>query len=216
MRFPRTASLLVIAVTLVFGSLSVAQSAEAGGRSCTGWESRKVEPNYIRVLDTRTGQVHKVKFKRYVAQVMASGEWPGRLPNATLKAGAMATKQFAWYYTLKGNWRGGVSRGRCYDVVNTTQDQLWRPGAKPVPSQNRAVNAVWGLSAWKWNTRFFLTGYRAGYAQTCGADANGWKLYARSAKNCAKRGWSWKRILKKYYSKTAFRWNAEALASRAK
>lgn len=176
--------------------------------SCTGWTSRKVEPNYIRVLDTRTNTRHKVRFKKYVRQVMASGEWPSRLPYATLVAGAQATKQYAWYYTLRGNYRGGRDRyGRCFDVVNTTNDQLWKPWVWGTKKQQRAVNAVWGLSLWKWNTRFFLTGYRAGSTSRCAADANGWKLYAMSAKACAKMGWSGKRILKRYFSKSAHRWS---------
>jgi hypothetical protein len=138
MWFPRTLLSALIAVAVLLSVVSFAQPIEARGRSCTGWTSRMVEPPKIRVLDTRTGKVHKVKTERYVAQVMASGEWPGRLPEATLKAGAFATKQYVHYYALKGHHRGGVSRGRCYDVVNTTADQLWRPGAKPTPSQIRA------------------------------------------------------------------------------
>ena len=204
----RTLLLMVFAIVVIVpsGMMTQAKPVEAGSRSCTGWESRRTPPNYIRVLVTQTGEVKKVRFKTYVAKVMASGEWPGRLHSQTLKAGAFATMQYAWYHSLKGKWRGGVSRGKCYDVVNTTNDQLFRPGARPVKSQWRAVNAVWGHTLWKWGTRFFLTGYRAGSTSVCAADAHGWKLYAKSAENCAKkRNWSWKRILKKYYSKSFFK-----------
>jgi hypothetical protein len=197
--------LLLVALIVATATLGMSQPAAASGRSCTGWESRKVEPNYIRVLDTRTRKVHKVKFKRYVAQVMASGEWPGRLPYAALIAGAQAVKQFGWYYALKGNWRGGRSGGKCYDVDNTTNYQLWQHWAVPTPKQKRAVNAVWGLSLWKWNLRFFLTGYRTGYSRVCASDVNGWKLFERSVVACAKKGWSGKRILHRYFTKTAMR-----------
>ena len=199
----RAGILLLVGLIVATATFTMSQPAAASGRSCTGWESRKVEPNFIRVLDTWTGQVHKTKFERYVRQVMASGEWPSRLPYAALVAGAQATKQYGWYYALKGHWRGGISRGKCYDVVNTTQDQLWRPSTWATPKQHRAVNAVWGLSMWKWGRKFFLTGYRAGYSRVCAGDANGWKLYAASAAACARQGWSAKRILKRYFTKTS-------------
>ena len=67
--------------------------------SCTGWTSTVTPPNKIRVLRTRKGVVETVDFRKYVARVMASGEWPSRLKMATLEAGALATKQYAWYYT---------------------------------------------------------------------------------------------------------------------
>ena len=54
----------------------------------------------------------QVGFRRYVAEVMASGEWPGRLHTTTLEAGAVATKQYAWYYALKGHHRSGYSPQR--------------------------------------------------------------------------------------------------------
>jgi hypothetical protein len=195
--------LLLVATIVATATFSMSQPAAASG-SCTGWQSRKVEPNYIRVLDTRTRQVHKVKFQRYVRQVMASGEWPGRLPQAALVAGAQAVKQFGWYYALSGHWREGRSGGKCYDVENTTNDQLWQHWAVPTPKQHKAVNAVWGLSLWKWNSRFFLTGYRTGYSRVCASDVNGWKLYERSVVACAKRGWSGFRILRRYFTQTTF------------
>lgn len=201
----KATTLLILLGVLLVTSMGFAQTALAGGSSCTGWQSRKTEPNYIRVLDTSTGKVHKVPFKRYVLQVMASGEWPTRLPFAVLVAGAQATKQYAWYYTLKGHWRGGKSHGRCYDVVNTTRDQIWHPKAHSTEKQLRAVNSIWGLSLWKirkGNDRFFLTGYRSGTSSICARDADGWKLYARSAAACARKGWSGEKILREYYSKT--------------
>ena len=132
---------------------------------------------------------------------MASGEWPGRLHMTTLEAGAVATKQYAWYYALKGHHRSGFRRnGRCYDVRDDTMDQLFRPErARPTKRQLRAIEATWGLTLRK-NGRFFLTGYRAGTAQRCAADANGWKLYARSVQACARKGWSRQRVQRAYLS----------------
>ena len=129
---------------------------------------------------------------------MASGEWPSRLKMATLEAGALATKQYAWYYAMKGNHRSHYARnGQCYDVRDDTNDQLYKHYARPDARQKKAVDKTWGLSLRK-NGSFFLTGYRAGARARCAADANGWKLYASSVDACAENGWSYMRILKTY------------------
>jgi hypothetical protein len=173
----------------------------AAARSCTGWTSKVVPPSTIRVLRTRSGRVQTVPFRRYVAEVMASGEWPSRLHMTTLEAGAVATKQYAWYHALKGNHRSGFRRsGRCYDVRDDVTDQLYRPErARPTQRQLRAIQATWGLTLRK-KGRFFLTGYRAGTAARCAADANGWKLYAKSVQACARKGWSRQRVQRAYLS----------------
>ena len=171
--------------------------------SCgTGHVSRVHPPGTIKVLRTRSGRVQTVDFRRYVAVVMASGEWPTWMPRAALEAGAVATKQYAWYYTLRGNHRSSyrTERGACYDVRDDTIDQLFRPEwAKPSRKQLAAIDATWGLTLRK-NGRFFLTGYRAGTAKRCAADANGWHLFAQSVMACAEeRGWSRQRIQDAYY-----------------
>ena len=170
----------------------------AAGASCTGWTSINTPPRSIKVLNRRLGKVEKVPFRTYVKRVMASGEWPGRLKMATLEAGALFTKQYAWYYAMKGNHRAGmVYDGKCYDVNDDTSDQLYKHYVKPDARQQKAVDKTWGLSLRK-NGKFFLTGYRAGISTSCAADANGWKLYALSVEACAKKGWTVQRILKAY------------------
>lgn len=188
-----------VATAMSVPQLTTPTSAEAS--SCTGWTSRVVPPKTIKVLRTGSGRIDKVDFRKYVAEVMASGEWPGRLRKATLEAGAVVTKQYAWYYTMKGNHRSSYRRGgTCYDVRDDTNDQLYRPErATPTAKQQAAINKTWALTLRK-NGRFFLTGYRYGTTDTCAADANGWKLYERSAEDCAGRGWSFQRILRKYLS----------------
>jgi hypothetical protein len=124
------------------------------------------------------------------------------MPQAALEVGAVAVKQYAWYHALKGNHRASYrSRGgECYDVRDDVRDQLFRPAsARPTRKQLRAIDTTWGLSLRK-NGRFFLTGYRAGSARRCAADADGWHLFARSVADCARdRGWSRKRIQQAYY-----------------
>ena len=204
---------LTLGTLLALSLLAVPQLASpapVAAGSCTGWTSTVHPPIKIRVLRTRTGRVETVDFRKYVARVMASGEWPSRLKMATLKAGALATKQYAWYYTLKGNHRAHYIRnGKCYDVRDDTTDQLYKHYASPTARQWQALNQTWNLSLRK-NGRFFLTGYRAGSTRNCGADANGWKLYAKSVQACANQGWSYERIVKRYLSPNLdFVWSSQ-------
>jgi hypothetical protein len=174
--------------------------ATAAASSCTNWSSRHTPPPTIRVLTDHNRVVVK-NFRDYVAMVMASGEFPSSLPDAVLQAGATAVKQYAWYYALKGNHRPEdfTSRGVCFDVRSDTTDQLFKTYAAPTDKQVRAVDATWALTLRK-GTRFFLTGYRSGTTSRCGADADGWHLYARSAAACARLGWSRQRIQAYYYA----------------
>lgn len=191
----------LVAVAVLFPAVAISAPEPVAANSCTGWTSTVVPPDTIRVL-RRDGVVETVPFKRYVRKVMASGEWSPSLPKALLRAGAQATKQFAWYHSLKGNHRSSfvTADGKCYDVVATTRDQLYKPGAKVYPAHRKASNAIWDLSLHR-NNRFILTPYRAGTVKVCAADADGKRLYARSARRCAnKLGWSAKRILRVYYS----------------
>jgi hypothetical protein len=176
--------------------------APAAAACGTNWASKKEPPPTIRVLRTQTGRVEKVDFKRYVVVVMASGEWPTTMPKALLEAGALATKQYAWYYALKGNHRAEyrTASGACYDVRDDSVDQVYRPErAEPTKKQSAARDALWGLSLRK-RDRFFLTGYRQGSATKCEADADSWRLYARSARDCVKRlDYDSERVLRAYY-----------------
>jgi hypothetical protein len=205
----RALGVLIGLALLVPVSAGSPAPVEASSRSCTGWTSTVVPPTSIRVL-RRDGVVATVKFKTYVAKVMASGEWPSHLPSALLRAGAQASKQFAWYHSLRGNHRSSfvTASGKCYDVVATTRDQLYKPGASVTRKQKRAVNAIWDLSLYRDN-KFILTPYRAGQKVPCAADADGKRLYAKSARRCAANGWSATRILRTYYGGN----NAVALVS---
>ena len=191
-------AVLALAVSLLIPvAAGSPQSVQAAG-SCTGWGSTTVPPNSIRVLRTATGAVETVDFRRYVLTVMGR-EWGPYLPIEMLKAGAQAVKQYAWYFTLEGRHRGGFSDGRCYDVKDSTADQLYRPeGTTIYDKQRNAVDAMWGLSLHE-SGRFILTQYRTGQAVPCASDADGVRLFARSATRCANAGWSAQRILQAYY-----------------
>lgn len=176
-------------------------------------------PRTIRVLRTKrdktpwkvAGTVQQVDFRDYVAVTMAV-EWPEHYPGQTLRAGAIATKQFAWYYIL--NYRGGTKRvdGEkvCYDVVDSTVDQYYYPEKYgvgmprgPGPKILGAIDETWDISLRKYkastdSSRFFLTGYRSGSSNKCGADANGFKLYHHSTRACGQDELKWQEILRLY------------------
>lgn len=201
----RLTALQLVVLSLALALLVTLLAApEPVAAACgTEWTSRTEPPPKILVLRSGTGNVQEVDFKRYVAVVMASGEWPTTLHRAVLEAGAQAVKQYAWYYALKGNHRAGYSSpgGRCYDVRDDSRDQVFRPeSAEPTEKQKAARDRLWGLSLRK-RDRFFLAGYRGGTATECAADADGWRLYTSSARDCAKRlDYDGLRILEAYYS----------------
>ncbi|MDQ3492627.1 MAG: fibronectin type III domain-containing protein [Chloroflexota bacterium] len=189
---PHLAIAMVIAFAVPFTTpLAGGGAPVRAGSSCgTNHDSKSTPPSTIRVHRTASDTVDIVPFREYVGIVMASGEWPYYLPQAVLEVGATATKQYAWYYTLEGNHRSWyrTENGVCYDVKDTTNDQLFRPERADVKqNQLDAVEATWDLTLRKFG-RFFLTGYRAGTESECGADANGWKIYAKSAVDCAEKG----------------------------
>jgi hypothetical protein len=199
-------------------ALSIAASAVAAGPaapvalsagSCTGWESILEPPSTIRV-GRADGRVEVVEFRRYVGIVMAR-EWSATHPPATIEAAAVAVKQYGWYYARKGKWRSSYinAAGECYDVKSTTADQLYQPEKVESVNPNfwAAIDATWGLSVRK-SDRFFLTGYRSGQTGECGADANGWKLFARSIAGCGRDGLTREQIQLIYYAPdVTFHWS---------
>lgn len=195
------------------------QAVKAGttDKACTGWRSTLFPPKTIRVLQTRgpdAGKVYRdpadptgmtpleIPFREYVGITMAA-EWPGFYPPEVLKMGAIAVKQFAWYYTIV--YRGGVDKdGLCYDVRDNTIDQWYQPETRvPQASHLRAIAATWPIHLRKTETstgvgRFILTGYRSGAYVDCGADSDRWRMYQHSAFKCGKAGMNMEQILRKY------------------
>ena len=197
-------------------------SFDATSKRCTKWSSTMTPPKTIKVLRTSAtspgakvkGTVQKVDFYEYVATVMAA-EWPEKYPIETIKAGAIATKQFAWYYIKfpRGGTKWKDGKKYCYDVVDSTIDQWYRPekygpGTDLWPTAGskirQAMDQTWDQSLRKFqgstqSSRFFLTGYRAGSStETCGSDATGFKLFHNSTRKCGYDGLKYREILRLY------------------
>ena len=135
-------------------------------------------------------------FKTYVKVVMAA-EFSQGSPAETLRVGAVVVKEFAWYYVIHP--RGGTSRGSCYDVVDTSIDQVYQPESRtPAATQIQAVDNTWAEYLTK-SGAVILTGYRSGTNVPCGADKDGFHLWQGSAYQCGKDGKSSEYILHLYF-----------------
>src|SRR5437879_1731743 len=71
---------------------------------CTGWSSTTRPPSTIRVYRSGLHRTVAVDFRQYVRVVVAN-EWGPTHPRASLRAGAIAIKQYGWYFAM--HWRGG-------------------------------------------------------------------------------------------------------------
>ncbi len=192
----------IAALAIALGALAFPSAEPAQARStCTGWTSTLVPPTSIRVYRTAKKRTETVPFRTYVEKVMAA-EWGATAPAAALRAGAIAVKQFAWYHAMY--WRGGKdAAGRCYDVVDSSRDQIYDPSRSTAASHRAAVAATWWVTVRK-GDRLFLTGYRPGTG-ACTAHIDGWKLYQRDAVDCVRRyADSDERLIRRFYSSVSW------------
>jgi peptidoglycan hydrolase-like amidase len=195
-------SLRVLMLALLLAAPSTASIeavATAKSSSCTHWSSRTSPPATIRVFrmhrrgSSVPAHIDVVPFPTYVQRVMASGAWPGYKPMESLKVGAIAIKQYAWWYVLN-HQRGYSLHGHCYDIRDG--DQYYRGHARANSRIKAAVAATWGVSLRK-SGRFFRTGWSGG-GRGCGSLYDGWHLSENGVTACARHGWSWRRIVLRY------------------
>lgn len=110
--------------------------------------------------------VVRVRFVDYVRDVLPN-EWIAVWPAASLEAGAVAAKQFAWYNAfVRQKWR---RYGYPFDVLDSTCDQVYKPGTAH-PATDAAIAGTWQLVLTR-NGTLFETGYRA-YDRQCPATGN--------------------------------------------
>ena len=186
---------LATALSLGLGSVDAPFAAASTARSCSSHASFSRPPKSIRVLRVHSGRIQTVPFRKYIVTVMGK-EWPSYLPQPVIEAGAVAVKQYAWYHAI---FSSRASRGRCFDVKDSTADQLYKPGHSRVRADHyNALDKTWNVTLRK-DGRFFMTGYRRGEKVRCGKDRTGYKLYARSAIQCARKGYGYQQILRTYY-----------------
>jgi peptidoglycan hydrolase-like amidase len=193
----RTFAIAAVTALITLAAALAGMPALATASSCSGWTSSTTPPPTIRVFRHASGAVDTVKFKRYTKNVL-SREWISSWSTASLRAGALTTKHYAWYRVL--HWRGGTNAdGACYDIRDDVADQVYDPSKPIYEAARAAVNATWGTRVLK-NGNIFPTYYNAGESgESCGANATGTKLYQWGSQACGMAGKSARRIIRTYY-----------------
>ncbi len=194
----RCAAVVGIGLVVVLGGvLAAGLPPRAYAASCSEWTSHTEPPPTIRVYRHETGEVDTVLFRKYTKNVL-SREWISSWTRASLRAGALIVRNYAWYQVL--HWRGGVNAdGECYDVRDDVRDQLYDPD-RPVYDRVRdAVNAMWDRLLLK-RGAIFPTYYDAGSSgEECGANATGTKAFQWGTQSCGLEGMRPGQIVKIYY-----------------
>jgi hypothetical protein len=193
----RTLVAIVLALAGTGTSLIPGLSGPVAASSCSNWTSESTPPPTIRVYRHVSGSVEVVDFKAYAKNVL-SREWIGSWTRESLRSGAQAVRNYAWYQVL--HWRGGVNAdGQCFDIRDDTVDQVYDP-TRPVWSTTAAaVDDTWAWRVYK-NGHIFPTYYNAGVQnEACGANKNGWKAYQWGTQACGLAGLSGAQILLTYY-----------------
>lgn len=192
----RSALLALLAASMLVAGLPGTPTPVAAA-SCSGWSSEAQPPPVIRVLRTATGAVETVDFRAYVANVL-SREWISSWSTESIRAGALVVKHYAWFRVL--NWRGYTNAsGACFDVFDSTRDQLYDPTRPTHGPMSAAVDVTWATLALR-NGRIFAPYYSAGATgEACGANANGWQMFQWGSQACGLAGRSAAQILATYY-----------------
>ncbi len=187
----------VLAVATLLGGLVPGALPRVAASSCTGWTSESSPPPTIRVYRHVSGNVDTVDFKTYAKNVL-SREWIGSWTTESLRSGALAVRNYAWYQVL--HWRGGVNAdGQCFDLRDDTWDQVYDPSQRTWSTAAAAVDDTWSWRVYK-SGHIFPTYYNAGdIGEACGANANGWKAYQWGTQACGLNGLSASEIILTYY-----------------
>lgn len=195
----RTTAALLLAAFIATLSGAPGVSPPAAAASCSSWTSENQPPPSIRVFRAASGAVDTVDFRAYVKNVL-SREWIASWTAESLRSGALAVKNYAWYQVL--HWRGYVAdgTGQCFDVFDTTRDQVYDPSRTTWANAASAVDATWSTLALKAG-HIFPTYYNAGAPyEVCGANANGWKMYQWGTQACGLAGRTAAQIMALYYA----------------
>lgn len=225
----------LLAASLLAASLpGSAMSASVNRDDCSKpyWNSRKVPPPSIRVgitgrhddvSATKVKRIKTVPFKRYVKTVMRT-EFPGWIARkrkggaAYIAAGAVAAKQYAWYWTTrKPRYR---ANGKCFDVYDNVRDQVYdrskRQSSAAEARTTTAVERTWTRIIRRkkagGGSEFVLPFYLHDGSKAAGACGGtppgykrGYRMFRSNALTCAKQGKGANEILVRSYTPRAAR-----------
>lgn len=146
--------------------------------------------------DPNAFELQEIDFKDYVKHVLPN-EWVQYWPGESLRAGAMATKMYAWFWIDFVNQYGGS-----YHVTDDICDQVYNPAVE-YQSTNDAVDFTWN---WRmlWDGDFVLIHYVDGVATTCSAQGwsyciEQWETYWHALGNNGRAKLTWDEMLELYY-----------------
>ena len=196
-RRPPAATLIAALLLAALATPTPAPDPASAAGECGSYRSETVPPPTIRVFRTATGAVDTVDFRTYVKNVL-SREWISSWTTESLRSGALAVKNYAWYQVL--HWRGYENAaGHCFDVFDSTRDQHYDPSRPTYATMANAVDATWSTLAQK-GGRIFATYYNAGQPyEACGAGANGWQMFQWGTQACGLAGRTAAQIMAIYY-----------------
>jgi len=166
----------------------------SGPTGCSTDGTNSKLPSTILVYRVGLGRVDRVDFKTYVKNVLPN-EWVSSWPAASLRAGAMAVKSYAWYWALHSTRK--TAGGQCYDVRDDTADQVYRPSSA-LSSTSSAVDNTW--SARMTRSGNILQAHYCSTTTACGAWVDGNWLSQYGSRDLANAGDSYQTILRHYYS----------------
>ncbi len=176
----------------------------------TGYSSQTVPPPYIRVAirevwtNPVTGAIEPnpngavkrtdtVDFDFYVKHVLPQ-EWKALWPAESLKAGAMAVKEYGWYWVnVGGKWPVSFNA----DVDNSTNCQVYNPNIS-YSQTDKAVDDT-AANGWYQNGKIFQSYHRTGTysaTSTCGFSNC---MSQKGSKYWADQGKTYQWILNYYY-----------------
>ena len=156
--------------------------------------TNSILPSTILVYRVALGRVDRVDFKTYVKNVLPN-EWVSSWPEASLEAGAVAVKSYAWYWALHSTRK--TSGGECYDVRDDTADQVYRPSSA-VSSTSASVDSTWSTRMTR-NGNILMAHY-CSTTTACGAWVTGNWMSQYGSRDLANAGKDYQAILYYYYS----------------
>jgi Stage II sporulation protein len=188
---------------------AVQQATGGCERNSSGWTSQTQQPPTIRVYmtgvhgPTDAGTVVRYSFTFYEEHVLPN-EWFPSWDEAALEAGAVAVRDYAWYFVVNGS--KGTTFGSpdpcSFDVDDSTNYQDFDPFAPTYSSTNTAVTAT-APYLYRRGSAIPETAYNSGFqGEACGGETVPGSLSQWGTQSCAMNGDSWQKILSIYYGFT--------------
>ena len=173
----------------------------SGTSGCTGYGSQYMPTGQVRLYRTASNTLETVNFNFYVRGVLPR-EWFPTDPLEALKPGALAIREYSWYWT--NNWRGGIVPsgpyvGQCYDLSDDPGSYQDYDPTRASAASDTAVSAMWD---WKMADAngIFDAQYASGFSgEACGANATGVKMFQSGTVTCANQSLKWWEIVDRYY-----------------